>query len=87
MANIKSAKKRISVIAKKTANNKVRRTVMKTVEKKFLAAVESGDKALATEQLQIAEKHIRKAASKNIIHDNAASRKVSRLSAKLNAMD
>lgn len=87
MANIKSAKKRISVIAKKTANNKVRRTVMKTVEKKFLAAVESGDKALAAEQFKLAEKHIRKAASKNIIHDNAASRKVSRLSAKLNAMN
>jgi len=87
MANIKSAKKRISVIAKKTANNKARKTLVKTVEKKFLAAVEAGDKALAQESFSIAEKQIRKAAAKNIIHDNAASRKVSRLAAKLNAMD
>jgi len=87
MANIKSAKKRIKVISKKTANNRVRKTVLKNVEKKFLAAVETGDKALATERLTHAEKHIRKAASKNIIHNNAASRKVSRLTAKLNAMD
>jgi len=86
MANIKSAKKRIKVIAKKTANNRVRKSVVKTAEKKFLLAVEAGDVADATAKFQNAEKLIRKAATNNIIHANAASRKVSRLASKLNAM-
>ena len=48
MANIKSAKKRILVIEKKTLVNKIARTKLKTIVKKFVAAVESGDKAAAT---------------------------------------
>ncbi|MBQ2716299.1 MAG: 30S ribosomal protein S20, partial [Clostridia bacterium] len=39
MANIKSAKKRILIIEKKTLKNKIARTKMKTIIKKFYAAV------------------------------------------------
>lgn len=85
MANIKSAKKRAKVIAKKTANNRIRKSIVKTAEKRFFEALEAGDKELATERFIIVEKAIDKAASKNIIHKNAAARKVSRLSKKLNA--
>ncbi|MBN2795991.1 MAG: 30S ribosomal protein S20 [Clostridia bacterium] len=85
MANIKSAKKRAKVIAKKTANNRVRKSIVKTAEKKFMEAIEAGDKELAIERLKIAEKAIDKAAAKNVIHKNAAARKVSRLAKKLNA--
>lgn len=85
MANIKSAKKRVKVIAKKTANNKIRKSIVKTAEKRFLEAIEAGDKELALERFKIAEKAIDKAATKNILHKNAAARKVSRLSKKLNA--
>ncbi len=85
MANIKSAKKRTKVIAKKTANNKIRKSIVKTAEKRFLEAVEAGNKELAIEKFKLVEKAIDKAASKNILHKNAAARKVSKLAKKLNA--
>jgi len=85
VANIKSAKKRTKVIAKKTANNRIRKSIVKTTERRFFEALEAGDKELAVERLRACEKAIDKAASKNIIHKNAAARKVSRLSKKLNA--
>ena len=86
MANIKSAKKRIKVIAKKTANNKSRRSALKTAEKRFLEAIEAGDKAVATEKFNAVQKLAKKAAKKNVIHKNAASRKVARLSKKLSTL-
>ena len=45
MANIKSAKKRINVIEKKTLRNKMIRSKVKTVIKKVEAAIAAGDKA------------------------------------------
>ncbi len=86
MANIKSAKKRVKVIAKKTALNKSRKSALKTAEKRFIEALASGDKALATEKFNVVQKLARRAASKNVIHKNAASRKVSRLSKRLNTL-
>ena len=47
MANIKSAKKRILVTAKKTARNKSIRSAVKTSIKKVEAAAAGGDKAAA----------------------------------------
>ena len=85
MANIKSAKKRAKVIAKKTANNRIRKSIVKTAERRFFEALEAGDKELAAERFKACEKAIDKAASKNILHKNAAARKVSRLAKKLNA--
>jgi len=85
VANIKSAKKRVKTIAKKTANNKIKKSIVKTAEKKFLEAIEAGDKELAVERFKACEKAIDKAATKNILHKNAAARKVSRLAKKLNA--
>lgn len=85
MANIKSAKKRTKVIAKKTANNRIKKSIIKTAEKKFLEAIEAGDKELALDRFKAVEKAIDKAAAKNILHKNAAARKVSRLAKKLNA--
>ncbi|MCK5762612.1 MAG: 30S ribosomal protein S20 [Clostridiales bacterium] len=86
MANIKSAQKRIKVIAKKTANNKANRSELKTVIKKFNEAVDSGDKALAQEKYVLAEKTLDKNATKGTIHKSAASRKASRLAKRLNKM-
>ena len=84
MANIKSAKKRISVINTKTAQNRRIKDHVKAVLKSFDKAVAEGDLATATEKLRLAEKKLMKAASKNIMHKKAASRKVSRLYKKLN---
>ncbi len=84
MANIKSAKKRISVIAKKTAANRRVKSHLKAIIKNFESAVVSGDLETAKAKLALAEKKLMQAAAKGTIHKNAASRKVSRLAARFN---
>ena len=85
MANIKSAKKRIRVIDKKTARNKRVKGHLKDVLKAFDAALEEGNFELAEEKLRLAEKELKQAAPKNTISKNAASRKTSRLTKRFNA--
>ena len=84
MANIKSAKKRIRVIDKKTARNRRVKGHLKAVLKAYDAALEAGDMELAKEKLALAEKKLMQAAAKNTIHKKAASRKVSRLTKRFN---
>ena len=79
MANIRSAKKRIKVIAKKTMRNKIIKSRTKTAIKKFTAALSAGDKAQTKEALIAAISTIDKATSKGVYHKNNASRKKSRL--------
>jgi len=86
LANIKSAKKRIKVIAKKTAQNKRRKSMIKTAIRRFEEALAAGDVALATERFRYAQKKINQVAAKNTIHKNNAARKISRLAKKLNAL-
>ena len=86
MANIKSAKKRIKVIDKKTARNIRVKNHIKEAEKAFLAAVESGDAEAANAAFQHAEKKLMQAAAKGTFHKNAVSRKISRFEKKLNAL-
>ncbi len=84
MANIKSAKKRILVINKKTEVNKSRKSEIKTYIKKFETVLNEGNLEKAKEYLTIIEKKLYQAAAKNTIHKKAASRKVSRLAHRLN---
>jgi len=84
LANIKSAKKRILIIAKKTEVNKSRKSEIKTYIKKFEAALTEGNFEKAKEYLTICEQKLYQAAAKNTIHKKAASRKVSRLTLRLN---
>ena len=84
LANIKSAKKRILIINKKTEVNKSRKSEIKTYIKKFETALNEGNYEKAQEYLRICEKKLYQAAAKNTIHKNAAARKVSRLTKKLN---
>ena len=86
MPNIKSAKKRVKVTATKTMQNKIFRTQMKTAMKKYEAAVEAGDAALAQETYKAAVKKIDQAAARGIIHKNAAARKKSQFTKALNNM-
>ncbi len=85
MANIKSAKKRIKVINRKTARNRRVKEHLKTVLKAFDSAIESGDFEQAAEKLKLAEKKLMQAAAKGTIKKQAASRKVSRLTKRFNA--
>lgn len=84
MANIKSAKKRILIINKKTLKNKSRKSEIKTYIKKFETALNEGNYEKAKEYLKICEKKLYQAAAKNTIHKNAAARKISRLTKKFN---
>ena len=87
MANIKSAKKRIGVIEKKTAQNRVRKSQIKTAIRRFDEAVAAGNKDEAQAKFKAAQKRIYQVASKGTIHKNAADRKVSKLANKLNTMN
>ena len=86
MANIKSAKKRILVNRTKAERNKAIKSGVKTAVKKVNAAIEAGDKAVASAALLNATSTIDKATSKGVYHKNTASRKVSRLAAAVNKM-
>ena len=86
MANIKSAKKRILVTRTKADRNKAIKSGVKTAIKKVYAAIGTGDKAAATEQLKAATKVIEMAGSKGIYHKNNVAHKVSRISKAVNEM-
>ena len=85
MANIKSAKKRIRVIDKKTARNKRVKDHVKQALREFDDAMAAEDMELAQEKLVACEKKLKQAASKGSINKYAASRKVSRLTQRFNA--
>jgi small subunit ribosomal protein S20 len=84
LPNIKSAKKRVKVIETKTMRNKRIKSALKTVLKKFDAAVaeDSADKqALYAKAVGAVDK----AAVKGIVHRNKANRTKAQLAKKLNA--
>lgn len=83
MANTSSAKKATRVIARRTEINKSRRSRLRTTLGKVEEAMASGDSAKAAAALKEAEPIIMRASQKGVLHPNAASRKVSRLSKRL----
>jgi len=83
MANTKSAKKATRKIARRTEINQGRRSRMRTMVRKAEEAIASGDKTAAAAALKAAEPELMRAAQNGVIHANAASRKVSRLSHRL----
>ena len=84
LANIKSAKKRISVIETKTARNKAIKSKVKTAIKKVDAAITAKDVEAAKPALKNAIIEITKAGSKGIFHKKTVARKVSRLTKAVN---
>ena len=79
MPNIKSAKKRVLVIEKKTLENRMVKSAIKTELKKFEAAVSEGNKAVATELHSTCVKMLDQAVAKGVYHKNTVSRKKSQL--------
>jgi small subunit ribosomal protein S20 len=79
LANTASAEKRNRQAQKRRARNVQVRTGVKTAVKKVREFVEKGDAAGAKVALHAAERAIGKAASKGVLHRNAASRKIGRL--------
>lgn len=86
MANTPSAKKAARKIARRTEINKARRTRMRTFVRKVEEALASGDKDAATKAFSAAQPELMRAAGKGIVHRNTASRKVSRLAARVKAL-
>jgi small subunit ribosomal protein S20 len=86
MANTKSAKKMVRKIAGRTEVNKSRKSRIRTYVRKVEEAVASGDKAAATTALKSAEPEIMRGVTKGVLHKNTASRKVSRLAARVKGM-
>jgi small subunit ribosomal protein S20 len=80
MANTTSAKKATRKIARRTVINKSRRTEMRGAIRSVEEAIKRGDRDAAAKAMSHAEPELMRAAQRNIIHKNNASRKVSRLS-------
>ena len=83
MPNIKSAKKRVKVIAKKTAENRMAMSALRTQLKKFDAAVAANDNVEAVYTATV--KKVDEAASKGLIHKNKANRTKAQLAKKVQA--
>jgi small subunit ribosomal protein S20 len=86
MANTASARKRIRQTEKRTARNRARRSRMRTFLRKVEQAIAGGDKAQAQEAFRAAQPELQRAATKGVVHRNAVTRKLSRLSARIKAL-
>ncbi len=83
MANIKSSKKAIKVIAKKTEQNHEPKMRVKNLIKAIEKAISAGNKEEANEKFKTFQKAIDDAVSKGLIKKNTADREKSRLANKI----
>ena len=86
MANSPQAAKRARQNASRFAINKARRSRIRTFIRRVEEAIASGDSAAAQEALRAAQPEIMRGVSKGVIHQNTASRKVSRLASRVKAI-
>ena len=87
MANSPGAKKRVRQLARRTMINKSRRSRMRTFIRRVEEAIASGDPDKARDALKNAQPEIMRSVTKGILHKNTASRKISRLSARVKAIN
>ena len=86
MANHKSALKRARQNAVRQARNKKTKTRIKSNIKKVMAAIEDKTHESAETALKVAQSVIDKASKKGVIHKNAAKRKISHLTRRINQL-
>ena len=86
MANSPQAKKRARQHERRAAVNKARRSRIRTHLRKVEEAIASGDPAAAAAALRTAQPELMRGVTKGVLHKNTASRKVSRLSARVKAL-
>jgi small subunit ribosomal protein S20 len=86
LANSIQAKKRIRQNAKRRLQNSSKRSSMRTLLKRVLAAIKDKNKELATKELSLASSILDKLVKKGIIHKNKANRHKSRLCLKINSL-
>ena len=86
MAIHKSAKKRIRRNAKRAVYNKSRMSAMRSLIRKVEEAIKSGNAQAAQDALKAAQPAIHKNAGRSLLHKKTASRKLSRLAARIKAL-
>ncbi len=86
MANSPQAKKRARQNESRLAVNKARRSRIRTFLRAVEEAIETGDKAAASAALQAAQPELMRGVTKGVFHKNTASRKMSRLAARVKAL-
>jgi small subunit ribosomal protein S20 len=86
VATHKSAEKRDRQGVKRRERNVAAKSAIKTKVKSVISAVEAKDKDASAKALKAAIPALAKAAVKGVIHKKNASRKISRLTKKINAL-
>ena len=86
MANHKSAKKRIIRNANRALINGARLSRIRTFVRKVENAIVSGDATAAREALRAVQPELQRGVSRGVLHKNTASRKISRMAARIKAM-
>ncbi|MFB4211886.1 30S ribosomal protein S20 [Shouchella sp. 1P09AA] len=86
MPNIKSAIKRVKTNDKRRAQNAAQKSALRSAVKNFDTAASNGNAEEAKVAFAEATKKIDKAATKGLIHKNAAARQKSRLAKRLNGL-
>ena len=86
MANIKSAEKRNRQTVVRTERNHARVSRIRTFIRKVEEALTGGDKAIAAQALKDAQPELQRGVTKGVIRKKTASRKISRLAARVKAL-
>jgi small subunit ribosomal protein S20 len=86
MANTPQSAKRARQTEARTAVNRMRRSRIRTFIRKVEEAIASGDPAAAQAALRAAQPELMRGVTKGVVKKNTASRKMSRLAARVNAV-
>lgn len=86
MANTPQSQKRARQIERRTAVNKARVSRIRTFLRKVEEAITSGNAEVAREALRNAQPELMRGVTKGVVHKNTASRKISRLAARVKAL-
>ncbi len=86
MANTPQSQKRARQNETRFAINKARRSRIRTFLRKVEEAIASGDKDAAASALRAAQPELMRGVTKGVFHKNTASRKISRLAARVKAL-
>lgn len=84
LANTPSARKRVRQTATRTLRNRIYKSRIRTMTRRFREALSEGDLQKAKEFLARVASIVDKAAKKGVIHPNFAARRKSRLQRRLN---
>jgi len=86
MANTPQSKKRARQNLRRTAVNKARRSRIRTFLRKVEEAIASGDATAAQTALRAVQPELMRGVTRGVMHKNTASRKMSRLSARVKSL-